>query len=285
MSEPEDKPKEEGRRRYLYSVIFEAESFEGKAFDLALSVVILASILAISLESVAGVQNQYGSTLRTIEWVITFVFSVEYLLRLYCTDKPLRYARSFFGVIDVLSILPSFLGLFFTGTHSLGVVRGIRLLRVFRILKMGQFLGAANTLTAALKASGPKIVIFIGTVITLVIIIGSLMYLVEGPKHGFTSIPTSIYWAIVTLTTVGYGDIAPQTVPGQCIASFVMIIGYGIIAVPTGIVTSEMTKAQFRETSHFPDGGRGRCCKESERVNKEARYCSHCGLGLRPPLA
>jgi len=285
MQEPADKPKEEGKRRYLYSVIFEAETFEGKAFDLALLVVILASIIAISLESVPGIQKEHGSTLRAIEWVITILFLVEYVLRLYCTDRPARYARSFFGMVDLLSILPSFLGLVVDGTHSLGVVRGMRLLRVFRILKMGQFLGAANILSSALRASGPKIVIFIGTVITLVIIIGSVMYLIEGPEHGFTSIPTGIYWAIVTLTTVGYGDIIPQTIPGQILASFVMITGYGIIAVPTGIVTSEMTKAQFKDSSFFPDGGRGECCRESEKKNPDARYCSLCGLRLRPPLA
>ena len=229
-------------REKIYRIIFESDTPAGRAFDLALIVFILLSVMLVMLDSIPGIHDRWGRWLLGGELLITTLFTVEYALRLYSARKPLRYARSFFGIVDLLAIIPSYAGLFFPGLHFLATIRILRVLRIFRILNMVQFMGEGNNLWEALKRSRHKIAVFVSTVLTVVVFIGSLMYLIEGTESGFTSIPKSIYWAIVTMTTVGYGDIAPKTPLGQLVASLLMVIGYGIIAVPTGIVTSEMIR-------------------------------------------
>ena len=260
-------------RSKLHQVIFEADTPAGKAFDLTLLVAILASVLVVVMESVPSVRADHGRAFWAAEWGFTILFTIEYLLRLIAVRRPARYARSFFGIVDLLAILPTYLSVLLPGTQAFLVVRALRLLRVFRILKLGEFLGEARMLTAALKASTRKIAVFLQVVIVMVLIIGSLMYLVETPESGFTSIPQSIYWAIVTLTTVGYGDIAPQSVLGKILASLVMILGYGLIAVPTGIVTVELSQAGrpgVVSTQACPNCGIG-------GHDSDALYCKHCG--------
>ncbi len=227
------------------------------------------------LDSVKSINQKYGEIFFVIEWIFTIIFTIEYLLRLYSIGKPLKYAFSFFGVIDFLAIIPTYIGLFFPTTRYFTVVRILRVLRIFRVLKFVQYLGAAKTLLNALKQSRRKITVFIFTVITLVIILGSMMYIIEGEENGFSSIPRSIYWAIVTLTTVGYGDISPQTPLGQAFAAFIMILGYGIIAIPTGIVTSELTKSEYKVVST-------QACKECsmEGHDGDAVHCKYCGSKL-----
>ena len=220
----------------LHEIIYEADTKAGKWFDILLLIAILLSVATVMLESVNSIAEQYGEELRIIEWTFTVLFTLEYIARLISIGKPLKYIFSFYGIIDLISLIPTYLGIFISGSHTLAVIRTIRLMRVFRILKLAQFISEANILIKALKASRAKIVVFLFAVLSLTFILGTLMYLLESPESGFTSIPTSIYWAIVTLTTVGYGDIAPQTVLGQTLASLIMIIGYAIIAVPTGIV-------------------------------------------------
>jgi voltage-gated potassium channel len=242
-------------RERIYKIIFEAETPAGKAFDLALIFFILLSVVLVMLDSIPGIHDDIGLWLLGGEWLITILFTLEYLLRLAVARRPGRYAGSFYGVVDLLSILPTYLGIFFPGMHFLTTVRILRILRIFRILKLVQFLGEGNNLWLALQRSRHKIIVFLTTVLTVVIVVGSLMYTIEGAASGFTSIPQSIYWAIVTMTTVGYGDIAPTTPLGQIVASLLMITGYGIIAVPTGIVTTEM----MRPTPP-PAGGSCPCC-------------------------
>ena len=258
-------------RKDLYIIIFEADTYWGKAFDVVLLISILLSIIIVMLESVPQL-NQYGELFYIFEWIFTILFTLEYIARLIVIKRPHQYAFSFFGIVDLLSIIPTYLALFVAGFHSLMVIRSLRLLRVFRIFKLMRFLGEASQLNKALQASKAKIIVFIGAVSILVVILGTLMYMVEGGKNGFTSIPRSIYWAIVTLTTVGYGDIAPQTVIGQTIASMVMILGYGIIAVPTGIVTSEMA-SQKKETTNT------KACSSCSREghDDDAKHCKYCG--------
>jgi voltage-gated potassium channel len=228
----------------------------------------------VSLESVPEIRTEHGRLLRGLEWAFTVLFTVEYVLRLLCATRAVRYAVSFFGWVDLLAILPTYLSGIFVGTQSLTVIRVLRLLRVFRILKLVHFEGEARVLGLALLASGRKITVFLGTVVTLVLIIGSLMYLIEGDEAGFTSIPQSTYWAIVTLTTVGYGDIAPLTAAGKFLASIVMLLGYGIIAVPTGIVTAELAvMGRSLNGRTCPD------CKHTAR-DPEARFCNRCGREL-----
>jgi voltage-gated potassium channel len=227
----------------LYRIIFEHDTPAGRAFDVCLMTAIGLSITAVSLESVTGIKARYGRWLEAAEWAFTVLFTLEYVLRLISLRRPWRYALSFFGIVDLLAVLPTYLAVFFPGAQTLLVVRALRLLRVFRVLKMGEYLSEARLLSVALKGARPKITVFLVTVLTLVLIVGALMHLIEGPGNGFTSIPMSVYWAIVTLTTVGYGDIAPQTPAGRFLAAAVMIIGYGIIAVPTGIVTAELVRA------------------------------------------
>jgi voltage-gated potassium channel len=259
----------------LHEVIFEADTPSGKAFDIVLLLSIGLSIFAVLLESVAGIRETYGPALRAVEWFFTILFTVEYLLRLLSVNRPWRYAVSFYGVVDLLAILPTYLSLIVVGTQSLLVIRALRLLRVFRVLKLAHFVKEAQFMRGALRASARRIVVFLGTVLILVLIVGALMYLIEGPERGFTSIPQSIYWAIVTMTTVGYGDIAPQTVPGRMLASLVMIMGYGIIAVPAGLVTVELAVAGKRKisTQACPD-----CSAEGH--DPDARFCKYCGARL-----
>lgn len=264
------------RRAELHEIIFEADTPGGKAFDVALLVVIVASVVAVMLESVASVGDEYGVALRAFEWVITILFTIEYVLRLYCVARPLAYAFSFYGIVDLLAILPTYLSVVFTGAQSLLVIRALRLLRVFRVLKLAHFVGEATELREALHASSRKIIVFLGAVMAVVLIVGALVYLIEGEDSGFTSIPQGIYWAIVTMTTVGYGDIAPQTVPGKVLASLIMILGYGIIAVPTGIVSVEMSAVSRRpvSTQVCP-----RCASEGHEAS--AKFCKDCGSSLR----
>ena len=261
-------------RDHLHAVIFEAETPSGKWFDILLIASILISVITVMLDSVSSINTRFGTLLGIIEWFFTIVFSVEYLLRLICVGRPLLYATSFFGIIDLMAIIPTYISLFIPGSQYLIVVRILRILRIFRVLKLVQFMGEAVLLLKALRASGRKITVFLFTVLTLVIIMGSLMYLIEGAEHGFTSIPRSIYWAIVTLTTVGYGDISPQTNIGQILASFIMILGYSIIAVPTGIVTVELSQVSSRKAT--------RTCREcsAEGHDSDAVFCKYCGTKL-----
>ena len=262
-------------RTVLHEVIFEADTPLGKGFDVLLIVSILASVMVVMLDSVDAVQSHYGKLLYGIEWLFTILFTVEYLLRLMCVGRPLKYAISFYGTVDLLAIIPTYVSLLLPGSQYLLVIRILRILRIFRILKLVSYLGEARRLMQALQASRQKIAVFLYTVMTLVVIFGSLMYVIEGGDHGFTSIPRSIYWAIVTLTTVGYGDISPQTVLGQTLASMVMILGYAIIAVPTGIVTVEMSRTFGRKIST-------QACPEcsAEGHDADARYCKFCGAVL-----
>ncbi len=259
----------------LHEIIFEADTKAGKLFDIILIASILISVFVVMLDSVKHFNEKYEEIFLIIEWFFTILFTVEYILRLYSVGKPLKYALSFFGVVDLLAILPTYFGLFFPGTRYFSVIRILRVLRIFRVLKFVQYLGEAKTLLTALKASRKKIIVFIFSVLTLVVILGSLMYVIEGEENGFTSIPRSIYWAIVTLTTVGYGDISPQTEIGQTLAAFIMILGYGIIAVPTGIVTSELSTKNLKIVST-------QACKECsmEGHDGDAVFCKYCGAEL-----
>ncbi len=264
-------------KKKLYDIIFEADTKSGKLFDLALIFLILASIVIVLLESVPGNSQQLIKVLQDAEWVITGLFTIEYFLRIWVVQKPRKYIFSFYGIIDLLAILPSFLGLLFAGTHMLIILRSLRLLRIFRILKLTRYVQEASMLWKALKASRKKITIFLFFIIILITILGTVMYIVENPYNpGFSSIPKSIYWAIVTLTTVGYGDIAPVTIVGQFLASVIMIIGYSIIAVPTGIVTSEM--AQYRPEPSSNTQVCPRCLKDNHE--DDAIYCNRCGERL-----
>ena len=265
------------KRKELREIIFEAETLAGKRFDIVLLWAILFSVLTVMLESVESLRLTYGPYFMAIEWGFTDLFSLEYLARIYTVEKPLKYIFSFYGIVDLLAIIPSFLGLFISGTHALSVVRTLRLLRVFRVLKLGQFLKESDSLLGAFRAARQKIVVFLFAVLMFTVILGTLMYIVESKEAGFTSIPRSIYWAIVTLTTVGYGDIAPQTVLGQLIASMIMIIGYGMIAVPTGIVGAEIGKSRQEEKSLAVKN-----CKscEAKITQVQSNFCSNCGSRL-----
>jgi len=256
----------------LQQVIFEAETPAGRAFDVALIAAILLSIAAVMLESVAAVRARHGALLLRVEWAFTLLFTVEYLLRLACVGRPLRYARSFFGLVDLLAILPTWLGLVLPGAQALLTIRALRLLRVFRVFKLGAYVGEAAQIARALRASRRKIGVFLFTVLTVVVILGTLLYVIEGPEHGFADIPTAVYWAIVTLTTVGYGDISPATPFGKALAALVMILGYGIIAVPTGIVTVEMGRAGRAAVSTHACPS---CTAEGH--DPDAVHCKFCG--------
>ncbi len=262
-------------RLKLHEIIFEADTQAGKLFDILLLVAIVLSVLVVMLDSVASIKAEYGNLLFYAEWFFTLLFSAEYLLRLYSIGNPFAYARSFYGIVDLVSVLPTYLSLIFPGSQYFITIRLLRMLRVFRILKFVQYLGAANNLSAAIKQSKRKILVFLLTVMIIVVIVGSLMYVIEGEKNGFTNIPHSIYWAIVTLTTVGYGDISPQTPLGQALASLIMILGYGIIAVPTGIVTAEYAgiKKEKVSTQVCPS-----CSAEGH--DADALYCKYCGEKL-----
>lgn len=261
----------------LHEIIFEADTAAGKWFDVLLIASIVLSVIAVMLDSVTVIQQEYGPLLYAAEWFFTILFTVEYVLRLLSVGSPMRYAASFFGVVDLLATVPTYLSLLLPGSQYLLVIRVLRTLRIFRVLKVTQYLGEANFLLQAMRESRRKIGVFLFTLLTLVIIFGSLMYLIEGEENGFTSIPQSAYWAIVTLTTVGYGDISPKTPLGQAVAAMIMIMGYAIIAVPTGIVTSEMTKTHMRKqdisTQSCPH-----CSAEGH--DRDAQFCKFCGQEL-----
>ena len=263
-----------GLRGRLHEVIFEADTPAGKAFDVSLLALILLSVLAVMLDSVSWVSEAYGDRLCVVEWVFTIVFTIEYVLRLFSVRRPLQYAFSFFGLVDLVAIIPTYLSLVVAGTQSLLVIRALRLLRVFRVLKLAQYLGEADEFLRALRASRAKITVFLGTVLTIVLIMGALMYVIEGEESGFTSIPTSMYWAIVTMTTVGYGDITPTTVFGQMLSALLLILGYGIIAVPTGIVSAELVRVPKKvSTQACPS-----CSAEGH--DHDATHCKFCGHKL-----
>lgn len=275
MSNEPKNPQPANWRKVLYEVIFEADTPAGRWFDILLILSIVSSVTVVMLDSVGTVRAEHGVMLRRMEWGFTLLFTVEYGLRLVCIGRPGRYAASFFGIVDLMSVLPTYASLLIPGTRYLLVIRVLRILRVFRVLKLVQYLGEAQFLLKALRASRRKIAVFLFTVITLVIIFGSLMYLVEGEENGFTSIPRSIYWAIVTLTTVGYGDLSPQTGFGQVLAALIMIMGYGIIAVPTGIVTVEMSHIMGNKALN-------QACPScsAQGHDKDATFCKYCGSKL-----
>jgi voltage-gated potassium channel len=261
-------------RAEIHRIIFEADTPGGKAFDVALISLILISVVTVSLESVASIRGEYGVWLRSAEWAFTAFFAVEYLLRLVSVREPLRYATSFYGVVDLLAILPALLSGLVPGSQSLLVIRALRLLRIFRVFKLGSFLMEADSLAIALRSSGRKVGVFLSTILILVLILGALMYLIEGGEGGFTSIPQSMYWAVVTVTTVGYGDITPNSVPGQVLAALAMIMGYAIIAVPTGIVTAELVHSATAVTTRTCPS----CVTEGHQWS--ARFCRDCGAPL-----
>lgn len=275
--EPEAYKHTEGNhwRTKAHQIIFGTETRAGKRFDLILLIVILASVVVVMLESVSEIRGRYGALLRSLEWIFTILFLIEYVFRILSVRQPMRYVFSFFGLIDLLAILPTFMAVLLPASTSLLVVRILRLLRVFRILKMVAFLREAQVLGSALRASRRKITVFLTTILSLVVILGTIMYLIEGGQSGFTSIPRSIYWAIVTLTTVGYGDIAPTTAAGQALAAFIMILGYSIIAVPTGIVTSAMVKSEREQNEKTTCHSCG-----TKLTLIDARYCHQCGTAL-----
>lgn len=259
----------------LYTIIFEADTPAGKLFDVLLFVAIMVSVGLTMLSSVHSIYASHSTLLLTLNALFTVLFTIEYGLRLYCAPKSIRYARSFFGVVDLLAILPFYLGLFISGTRFLDVIKVLRMLRIFRVLKMAQYVGEADLLMNALTASRRKIGIFVVAVLSIVVILGSLMYIIEGEANGFTSIPKSVYWAIVTLTTVGYGDISPHTPVGQALAAFIMIMGYSIIAVPTGIITADLIiGAERREKTRTCNA-----CGHAEH-DANAIFCKQCGVKM-----
>jgi voltage-gated potassium channel len=275
---PEQERPRAGRlRQRLFEVVFESDTWAGRAFDLALLWAIILSVAAVLIESEPGIASANEHRLKVAEWTFTVLFSVEYLLRLAAVERPLRYATSFFGLVDLLAILPGWLSLILPGAQALLVVRVLRLLRVFRILKLGRYLGEASTLLGALRASRPKITVFLTFVGLVVIVVGALMHLIEGDSKGFESIPASMYWAISTLSTVGYGDVVPITPLGKALASALMIVGYGVLAVPTGIVSVEIARASARPVS-------GQACPGCTRAGHDvdAVHCKYCGATLNP---
>lgn len=265
------------RREQLRIVIFQTDTPKGRRFDQILLAVILLSLVVVILDSIPAVHINYGDLLAYIEWGFTAIFIVEYGLRLYCSPRPLKYAFSFYGLVDLLAIVPGILAIYYSDAQYLLIVRVIRMLRIFRVLKLSPYLKQANYLLSALRGSKQKIIVFLVSVSTLVVVFGTLMYVIEGPEHGFTSIPTGIYWAIVTLTTVGFGDIVPKTPLGQMLSSLVMITGYSIIAVPTGIFTAELANAMRGEQLQHDCPV---CSKNSHEHG--AAFCSRCGNALFP---
>lgn len=266
------KTKYEILRQKIYIIIYGSNTFAGKLFDLILLGVILLSVLLVMLETVEQLDAKYHQFLIISEWIITIVFTLEYIMRIISNKKPLNYILSFYGIVDLISILPMYLSFFIPGSRMLSVIRALRLLRLFGILNLVHFTGQESQLKLAIKASRTKIIVFVYFVLIVSILLGAIMYVVEGKDSGFTSIPVSIYWCIVTLTTVGYGDIAPVTTLGQIIASFIMIMGYGIIAVPTGIVTAEFASMKNKSQNNK------KCHSCTSLIyNPEARYCHHCG--------
>ena len=262
-------------RERAYVIIFGHDTPAGKNFDVALLWAILLSVVVVTLDSIASVRLRFGPWLTGTEYLLTALFTLEYLARLWCVPKPWRYARSFFGLVDLLALLPSYLELFVPGSQSLAVIRILRLLRVFRVLKLVRMSREAEALLSALAQSRDKIIVFLGAVLSIIVVLASAMYAVEGPENGFKSIPLAVYWAIVTMTTVGYGDIAPQTVMGQALAAVVMLLGYAIIAVPTGIVTVGLADSQRQRQQPCP-----RCGEKEHLIG--ARFCHRCAEPRSP---
>ncbi len=264
-------------KQQIFEIIFGTHNRAAQNFDIFLIIMIFASVLVVLLDSVTSLSSQYHTYFYIAEWGFTLLFTAEYLLRLYVSPKPRVYAFSFYGIIDLLSILPAFISLLFPGANYLMIIRILRVLRIFRVLKLFRYLQEANTLFRSLIASKRKILVFLFSVAILIVIFGCLMYMIEGPKNGFTSIPKSIYWAIVTITTVGYGDISPTTPLGQAIASITMLVGYAILAVPTGIITAELAQEMRRERNLIH-------CDHCDRSGHDldAKYCNHCGTELPP---
>jgi voltage-gated potassium channel len=273
LIENKDRPAAAWRNR-LHEIVFESDTLAGRLFDLTVIWLILFSLLVVVLESVRAVREDYGSVLIIAEWFFTILFSIEYILRLMAVRNPTRYALSFFGLVDLLAILPTYVSLLIPGTQYLLTIRILRLLRIFRILKLSEYISEGKIITSALIASRRKISVFLVSVLAIVTVVGATMYVIEGEEHGFTSIPTSIYWAIVTLTTVGYGDLSPKTALGKTLASIVMILGYAIIAVPTGIVTAELTRNQKQLSTQV--------CPEchAQDHDADAVFCKYCGTKL-----
>ena len=269
---------ESGWRLRFYTIIFEADTTAGRLFDVLLIVAILMSVGVVIVDSVGRLASRHEDVVDGLEWMFTFLFTMEYIARLSCVRRPLRYATSFFGIVDLLAILPTYLALFLPGAHLMLDVRILRLLRIFRIFKLAAYVGEYSALASAIAASRRKIFIFLSIVLMIVLLMGTLMYVVEGPEYGYTSIPAAMYWAVVTMTTVGYGDIAPHTDLGRFIASMMMLLGWGIIAVPTGIVSAEMTARRFVSQTTT------RTCPEclSEGHDSEASFCKDCGAALPP---
>lgn len=264
-----------GWRRALFRIVFESDTPAGRMFDTVVIIAIVLSIAAVMADSIASVKARYGAVLDGIEWMFTLLFTVEYVARLVCVEKPLRYARSFFGLVDLLAVLPTYLAMVFPEAQVLIDVRVLRLVRVFRIFKLTRYLAEVRLLGRAMANSMRKILVFLAVVIMVVLVVGTLMYVIEGPENGFTSIPKSIYWALSTITTVGYGDIVPRTELGRALASIVMLIGWGILAVPTGIVTAEMTV----QSLGWAAGERCPGCGSTGHAS-DAKYCRRCGAGL-----
>jgi voltage-gated potassium channel len=278
---------EAGWRLRLYTVIFEADTVAGRRFDIALVCIILLSILVVVLDSVPAFARDHQRVMNVLEWTFTLLFSAEYLLRLLCVRRPWRYATSFFGIIDLISVVPTYFSLLVPGSEVFLDIRILRLLRVFRIFKLTLYIEEYTRLGEALMSSRRKIMVFLSVVLMAILILGTVMYVVEGPQHGFTSIPAAMYWATVTMTTVGYGDITPHTSVGKMIASFMMLLGWGILAVPTGIVTAEMTNQQRLQRAAARKSSRTCAACGSRGHDVDARYCKACGarLGLAEPAS
>jgi len=265
-------------KRRVFTVIFQSRTPAGKVFDVLLIFAIVLSVLALMLESIEDIGARYGPVLQSAEWVFTLLFTAEYLVRLWCVREPRVYAKSFYGIVDLLAVLPTYLALFVTGSGYLLIIRILRILRLFRVLKLARYVSAADALVDAMGRSWRKIIVFLYVVVTIVVIFGSAMYLIEGPENGFTSIPRGVYWGIVTLTTVGFGDITPQTPLGQAVAAIVMVLGYGIIAVPTGIYAAELrdVMTRRREKKTCPECSRG-------DHDEDAKFCKYCGATFEEP--
>ena len=265
---------QETPKQHLTRIIFETDTWGAKAFDAGLLVAILLNTLLVILETIQPIKAAYGGVLYAIEWGFTIIFTAEYFLRLYLAREPLRYGKSFFGIVDLLAILPTYIELLVPGPHYLAIIRALRLLRLFRIFKLTRYIRAATNITRALKASGAKITVFLGTITVVVMLIGSIMYLVEGPDNGFHNIPVSMYWAINTITPVSESTLKAKTVLGQAISALLMIAGYAILAIPTGIVSSEITRAATRTDNRYCPH-----CKRQQH-QQDASYCRFCGTRL-----
>lgn len=269
-----------GWRQRIYAIVFESDTRAGRWFDVMLIAAIFASVAVVILDSIGSMSARFGALFDNLEWAFTLLFTAEYLIRLACVRHPLRYATSFFGVIDLLSVLPTYAAIFFPDLHVLLDVRVLRLLRVFRIFKLVSYVNEYRMLLSALTASRRKILVFLSFVFLVVLVLGSAMYVVEGPANGFTSIPTSVYWAITAVTTVGFGDIVPKTDIGRTIAAIMMLLGWGTLAVPTGILSSELTA---QRVTRKPLRSCPECLKEG--LEDEANFCSNCGAKLPQPIA